>query len=356
MSILALARPEVRAFEPYRSARLEAGRAEVMLNANESPWAPPGRAGLNRYPEPQPEELRARLAGFFGVPAAGVLLARGSDEAIDLLLRAFCRPGRDAVLISPPTFGMYAVAARLQGAAVHLAPLAGADFALDAEAVLGACTAATRLVFVCAPNNPTGGLVPTATIERLATALRGRALVVVDEAYVEYAGTPSAAELLPAYENLVVLRTLSKAWGLAGARIGALLATPEIVQLLCGIMAPYPLPLPAVAAALAVVDEAGAARLRRRVGVVRRERERLAAALTDLPAVRAVLPSAANFLAVRFRDAGGVLTELARAGILVRDIRSQPRLEDALRISIGTPAENRRLLRVLRANTPGESR
>ena len=280
MSVLDLARPELLALEPYSSARLEAGRAQVMLNANESPE--PAYAddelALNRYPDPQPADLIERLAAAFGVSAGQVYAGRGSDEAIDLLTRAFCRAGQDAVLVSPPTFGMYAVAAGVQGAAVLQVPLdAGRDFALDADAVIAAAQAnPVKLVYLCSPNNPTGGAVPRAQILRIVAALAGRCLVVVDEAYGEFGDQPSLADALGTHPNLAVLRTLSKAYGLAGARIGVLLAAAEIIGLMRRIMAPYPLPTPSVAAALrAFTPEATAARVAR-IARTRAERARLA--------------------------------------------------------------------------------
>ena len=346
MNVLDLARADIRALAPYSSARMEARGGSVALNANESPWPPPGDAGavLHRYPDPQPAALVQRLAQIYGVRAEQVLVGRGSDEAIDLLVRTFCRAGVDAVAISPPTFGMYAVCARIQGAAVLEIPLQPEDFTLDADALLARLTPAVKIVFVCSPNNPTGGLMPLATIGQLAEALRGRALLIVDEAYIEFADAPSAATLLDRHEHLGVLRTLSKAWALAGARIGALLAAPEVIALLRRIMPPYPLPTPCVNAALTVLQDGGASLVRERIVTVRRERIRLAAALPSLPGVRAVLTSQANFLAVRFADAAAVYRDLLAAGIVVRDISRYPGLADALRISIGTSGQNDALL------------
>jgi histidinol-phosphate aminotransferase len=348
MSVLELARAEIRALVPYSSARMEAAGGQLLLNANESAWAPLGDAGLecHRYPDPQPAALVERLAALYGVRREQVLVGRGSDEAIDLLVRAFCRAGEDAILVQPPTFGMYAVCARVQHAAVVEVPLSVA-FALDVDAVLAALTPAVKLVFVCAPNNPAGAGVPMEAIEQLARRLAGRALLVVDEAYVEFADGASAAALLDRYEHLAVLRTLSKAWALAGARIGCLLAHPEVVALLRRILPPYPLPRPCVAAALETLSPAGQAAARERIGVVRAERTRMAAALGRLPGVRAVLPSQANFLAVRFDDAGAAYQRLLQAGIVVRDVRRYPGLGDALRITLGMPQENDRVLAVL---------
>ncbi len=358
MSVLELARPEIRAMQPYSSARMEASGGQVLLNANESAWAPAGDDGLgcNRYPEPQPAMLIDTLAALYGVRREQLLVGRGSDEAIDLLVRAFCRAGEDAILIQPPTFGMYAVCARIQNAGVIEVPLTD-DFTLDVDAVLAAVTPAVKLVFVCTPNNPSGQGVPRASIERLLQALVGRALLVVDEAYVEFADQgdsqgASIADLLDRYEHLAVLRTLSKAWALAGARIGSLLAHAEVITLLRRIMPPYPLPLPCVAAALAAFSAAGQDEARRHIASVRAQRERMRAALAALPGVRAVLPSQANFLAVRFHHAGAVQQKLLAAGIVVRDVRRYPNLADALRITIGTPQENARVLAVLQEPSP----
>ena len=348
MSVLDLARPEIRAMQPYSSARMEASGGEVFLNANESAWAPVGDDGLgcNRYPEPQPAALVEALAALYGVRREQLLVGRGSDEAIDLLVRAFCRAGRDAILIQPPTFGMYAVCARVQDAGIVEVPLA-ADFTLDVDAVLAALTPAVKLVFICTPNNPTGQLVPRAAVERLAQALSGRALLVVDEAYVEFSDAGSVADLIDRHDNLAVLRTLSKAWALAGARVGSLLANAEVIALLRRIMAPYPLPLPCVDAALLALSGWGRANARGHVGIVREQRAQMLAELRRLPGVREVLPSQANFLAVRFDDAGAVYQRLLAAGIVVRDVRRYPNLGDALRITIGTPVENDRVLAVL---------
>lgn len=347
MSVLDLARPELRTLTPYSSARMEAGAAAVMLNANESPWpAAVGSQALNRYPDPQPAALRARLAQLYGVRDEQVLVGRGSDEAIDLLVRAFCRPGVDAVAISPPTFGMYAACARVQGADVVSLPL-GADFRLDADAVLAGLPPAVKLVFVCSPNNPTGGVVPLTAIERLATALAGRALAIVDEAYIEFAAAGSAATLLDRHPNLGVLRTLSKAWALAGARIGTLLASPEVIDLLRRIMPPYPLPTPSVRAALEALDDGGRRLTAERVAATVAERERLAAALAQMPGVRTVYPSRANFLTASLDDAAGAYRALVAQGIVVRDVGRYPGLDGCLRFSVGTPEENSRLLEAL---------
>ncbi len=349
MKLLERARPEILDLQPYSSARMEARSRGVMLNANESPWAPVGNdaSTLNRYPDPQPTALRVTLAELYGVAPERVLIGRGSDEAIDLLVRAFCREGRDAIVISPPTFGMYAVAAHIQGAAVIEVPLA-ADFGVDTDALLAAVTEDTKLVFLCTPNNPTGNLVPLTVIARLADALRDRALLVVDEAYLEFAdGAPSAIILQQRHENIAVLRTLSKAYGLAGARVGALVADARIVSLLRRIQAPYPLPAPSVSAALTALSSVAVAESGVRIDILRSERERLTVALTAARGVLAVYPSSANFLCVRFVDAASTYSCLLDYGVVVRDVSRYPQLEGCLRITIGTPNENAQLLAAL---------
>jgi histidinol-phosphate aminotransferase len=348
MKLLERARPEILALQPYLSARMEAGAAAIMLNANESPWPPVGAvSALNRYPDPQPATLRAALARLHSVAPDNVLVGRGSDEAIDLLVRAFCREARDAVVIAPPTFGMYAVAARIQGATVIEVPR-GDGFVLDAQAILAAVTEATKLVFVCTPNNPTGDIVPLAFLAHLAGALRDRAVLVVDEAYIEFSdGAPSATALLSRHDNIAVLRTLSKAHALAAARIGALIAAAPVVALLRRIQAPYPLPAPSIAAALAALEPAALAETDARIARIRGERERLARELLALPEVIAVFASAANFLCVRFADAPSAYNTLASAGIIVRDVGGYAGLSGCLRITIGAAQENTALLGAL---------
>ena len=236
-----LARAEIRALQPYQHATWEPGL--VRLLANDLPWRAPldsSAAGLNRYPEPHPLELAARLAQLYQVGADSVLACRGSDEAIDLLTRCFAQAGRDAVVITPPTFGMYGVAARIQGAAVIEVPLRReAGYEPDLPALLAAVTPPVKLVYLCSPNNPTGNRFDHAALRALALALAGRALLVLDEAYVEFSGAPSMSAELGVLPGLVVLRTLSKAYALAGARCGAVLAAPELISLLRRIIQPY---------------------------------------------------------------------------------------------------------------------
>jgi histidinol-phosphate aminotransferase len=345
--ILSLARPDIVALKAYSHASWDP--ALDRLHANELPWRAEtdrSAAGLNRYPEPHPHVLAQRLANLYGVAVEQLLPGRGSDESIDLLVRGFCRAGVDNVIICPPTFGMYAVAARIQGAQVREVPLLRErGFELDTAAVLSACDADTRIVFLCSPNNPTGNAMAPAAIERLLVSLADRALVVVDEAYIEFSGDDSLTHQLARFPNLVVLRTLSKAYGLAGARVGSLIAAPEIVALLGKVIPPYSIPQLTIEAVLATLGDVQIAIQRERVAQIRVERERLRLGLASLRPVQKIWPSVANFLLVDFADPEAVLAQARAAKLLIRDMRSVS--PQSLRISVGTPEQNDRLIRSL---------
>jgi len=351
-AVLQLVRPEILRLSPYSSARSEAaevaaGGRKVWLDANENPETPSvHRPFLNRYPDPQPRELVAKLATLYGVTPAGVLLTRGSDEGIDLLLRAFCRAGRDAILITPPTYGMYAVAAGIQDARMVAVPLVREkDFALDPAALLAAAGPEVKLVFLCSPNNPTGRSLDRAAVLAVVQALAARAVVAVDEAYVEFSGAPSLAAEIAQNPNLVVLRTLSKAYGLAGARAGTTLAHPAVVDVLRKIIAPYPVPSPVLQVALAALSPEGLTAARESVRILVAERDRLAAGLAQLPAVRRVWPSDANFLLAEVADAARAMAAGRAAGVIWRD-RSRD-VPGAVRFTVGTAEENQLTLEVM---------
>lgn len=355
--VLDLVRDDLRDFAGYSSARSDRLEGEVWLNANESAWANPADAAAScrRYPDPQPPALRARLAQLYGCRPEQLLVGRGSDEAIDLLVRTLCEPRRDGVLFTPPVFGMYAVSARLQNAPALEVPLRDSAGGLvpDIEAIIAtARQGGAKLVFLCSPSNPGGLSIPLAEIETVAGALRGQALVVVDEAYGEFAPQPSATTLMGRHDNLAVLRTLSKAHALAAARIGCVIADAGLVAALRRCQAPYPIPTPCSQLALDGLDTAALAHTRERIATVIAERQRLQAALAGLPAVRRVYPSDANFLLVRFADAQAAFEALLAAGVVVRDQRAAPQLQDALRITIGTAGQNNRVLAALTALEP----
>jgi histidinol-phosphate aminotransferase len=346
-NILSLARPDIVALKAYSHASWDP--AFERLHANELPWRAEtdrSQAGLNRYPEPHPHVLAQRLAALYGVAEQQLLPGRGSDESIDLLVRGFCRAGVDNVIICPPTFGMYAVAARIQGAAVREVPLLReSGFALDTRSILAACDANTKILFLCSPNNPTGNAMAPDAVEQLLVALADRALVVVDEAYIEFSGDRSLTGALARFPNLVVLRTLSKAYGLAGARVGSLIAAPEIVALLAKVIPPYSIPQLTIEAVLATLGDAQIVVQRERVAAVRIERERLRAALATCRPVQKIWPSVANFLLVDFAAPDAVLDAARAAKLLIRDMRSVA--PSALRITVGTIEQNDRLIRSL---------
>jgi histidinol-phosphate aminotransferase len=345
--VTALARPEIAALKAYEHAVWDPQL--TRLHANELPWRgvdDESLAGLNRYPQPQARALIERLAKVYGVAPEALLVCRGSDEAIDLLVRAFCRASQDAVLVCPPTFGMYAVAAHIQGAGVVSVPLLeDQGFALDAHGVLECSTADVKLIFLCSPNNPTGNCLAQSDILEVADAVAGRALLVVDEAYIEFAQMRSLAGEIARRPQLVVLRTLSKAHGLAGARLGTLIANPEVVALLRKIIAPYAVPQLVLEVVTDLLNTAHLRALPRRMARVREERWRLQRALEQLPEIKAVLPSEANFLLTRFKDPAAALARATAAQILVRDARKYAGLADALRVSVGTREQNDQLLR-----------
>ncbi len=352
--LLDLVRPDLRTFSGYKSARTEDLRGDVWLNANESAWSNPADANATsrRYPDPQPVALKAALSHLYGCAPEELLIGRGSDEAIDLLVRTLCVAGQDAVVATPPVFGMYAVSARLQDASLIAAPLIdGSDgFAPDFDAIARAVLEqGAKIVFLCSPANPTGASIPLAQIEALLDTVQGRALVVVDEAYGEFSEVPSALTLRARYPEVAVLRTLSKAHALAAARIGVVIADPRLVAVLRACQAPYPVPTPCAELAVAGLSASALAATRSRIATVIEERARLATALAGLPGVRRVYASDANFLLVRFVDAERAFRALLAAGVVVRDQRAAPQLDDALRITIGTPEQNARVLAALNA-------
>ena len=353
MDFDALARPEIRALTPYASARALADSAGILLNANENPFASPGDPGmaLNRYPDPQPDALVRRLAELYDVERTRVLITRGSDEGIDLLVRTFCAPG-EAVLIAPPCFGMYALSARVQGARIVEAPLVDRGDRFEVPDDLAARAKDCKLAFLCSPNNPTGNVLKPETVRDVCAALDGRGLVVVDEAYVEFQSGASFTTELDAHPNLVVLRTLSKAHALAGCRLGTVIADPAVIGLLKRIIAPYPLPTPTVRAALAALAPEALATQTGRIELLNAEKRRLVEALQSIEGIRAMWPGEANFVLVRVNDAERLVAAAAEAGIRLRNQSAQRGLDNCVRITVGTPDENRALIDFLETWTP----
>ena len=345
-ALTTLARPEIVTLKAYAHAAWLPSL--TRLHANEAPWRPSGdctSAGLNRYPEPQPHALIERLAALYGVSAMQVLGTRGADEAIDVLSRIYLRAGTDAILQCGPTFGMYQVAARIQGAEVVELPLdRGREWSVDVERLLAVWRPNIKLVYLCSPNNPTGNLLGETALERICTALDGKAVVVIDEAYIEWSGTASAARWLERFETLAILRTLSKAHALAGARIGALLAPPELIELAGRVIPPYALAQPTVESALRALEPAEIAASQARIEALLAEREYLRRGLDDSPLVEKVWRSDANFLMIECHDADRFMSNSIAGGLIVRDLRANPALSRCLRVSVGTRADNDALL------------
>ena len=340
-----LARPEILALpetDIAANANEAFGSDAIKLDANENPYAPLSEgalaAGLNRYPEPQPARLRKAMAALYGVSPENLAVTRGADDAIDILVRTFCRPGMDSVSICTPTFSAYAQFARLQGARVIEARL-DSEFDFRPELLLAAVEdePSLKLVFLCSPNNPTGNPVDPADVLRVADALPG-SIVVLDEAYLEFSETPSLAEEAARRPNLVLLKTLSKAYGLAGARVGALIGDPELVELAARALPPYPLPSLSIEAAMSALAPSRRAVHRERIARIKSDRERLAGLLDGSPLVRRVRSGGGNFLFLEVDDPDGLAAKLRRLGIRVR---FRPNAAPGgLRLTVGTEAEN----------------
>lgn len=339
MTINHLVRPNILALTPYSSARSEyKGRADIFLDANESPYD----TGYNRYPDPLQWKLKEIIGALKGIAPEKIFLGNGSDEAIDLLIRIFCEPGRDRILTLPPTYGMYQVSADIANVGVQ-GILLDQRFQPAVSDILQAADERAKLLFLCSPNNPTGNSFPLAAIRELASGFPG--IVVVDEAYSDFSSQPSCLTLLEEYPNLIVMQTLSKAWGLAGIRLGMAFASEEIIGLLNKVKPPYNVNQLTQEAALQALSEPEqqAAQVREILG----QRTLLAQYLSGLEFVRRIYPSDANFLLVQVDDPQAVYRYLAQRGIIVRDRSSAPRCEGCLRITVGRPEENEQLFRAL---------
>jgi histidinol-phosphate aminotransferase len=356
MSGWQLAREDILRLRGYKAAEQVANT--IRLNANEAPHpilAGPHGTGLNRYPNVHPVPLQARMATLFEVPQENVLVTRGSSEAIDVLIRAFCTAYADNVITMPPTFEMYRFYANVQGIPVREIPLrAERDFAPDFSAVLQQCDDSTKLVFACSPNNPTGSMASATDIYELLEQRRDKSIIVVDEAYIEFSDRKSLAAATLRYDNLVVLRTLSKAQALAGARCGAAIACRELVEVFCRVLPPYSFPTPVIDSVIASLADAEIQKAKSAIAEIIRERERLYIALGGLDVVEKIWPSQANFLLVRVADMAKLDSFLQRQRILVRNFSSESGLENCARITIGSSAENDALLQAVRAFEAGE--
>lgn len=339
-----LIRPNIRDLQPYRCARDDFDSG-ILLDANENSFGSlvPSGLELNRYPDPYQNKLREAVANFRGVNRQQVFLGSGSDEAIDLIIRAFCTPRKDSIIITPPTYGMYKVSAGINDNAVISVPLSP-DFQLRTKAVLEKAGDAAKIIFLCSPNNPTGNLLSRNHITKILENFDG--IVVVDEAYIDFSSRPSLVSEIEKYPNLIILQTLSKAFGMAGARLGIAFASEEIINVILKIKAPYninKLTAEAGLKALGRINE-----MKSTVKKILDEKTRLIRELNTLGGIQKIFPSDGNFVLIRVRNAKDVYKKLADQGLIVRYRGDQIHCEETLRVTIGTPDENKKLLRNLR--------
>ncbi len=334
-----LIRKNVLRLKPYSSARDDfQGSASIYLDANENPYS----SEYNRYPDPHQLTLKQKISEIKKAPVDQIFLGNGSDEPIDLLIRAFCEPGVDNVLIPQPTYGMYTVSAEVNNVEIKTVKLTP-DFDLDLDSIKSSINDQTKLIFLCSPNNPSGNLLSFDKVKEVITLFNG--LVIVDEAYIDFTNQTGFVPLLKQYPNLVVLQTLSKAWGLAAIRLGMCFASVEIVQVLNKIKPPYNISLLSQQAA-----EAGLKHLERKnrwVAEILHERKELAQQLSKISMVKKVFPSDANFLLVKIDNTKAIYKKLVEIGIIVRDRSNVILCNDCLRITVGTPAENKELINQL---------
>ncbi len=341
---LAWVRPNIRALAPYSTARddYKGGAIDTWLDANESPYP----SGVNRYPDPRQKALKKQIAQLKGVTPQQTFIGNGSDEAIDLCYRIFCRPGKDNAVAITPSYGMYRVGADINDIKLREVEL-NPDFSLPVDRLLEATDENTRLMWICSPNNPTANAFPIAQIEELLERFDG--MVIVDEAYVDFSDQGSILPLLDKHPNLIVLQTLSKAWGMAALRLGLAFGAEQVMELFGRVKYPYNISAivqDTVARLLESEDKAA------HVAEIKAERDRLAEAIKPLPCVLEVYPSDANFLLVKVTDPIVIYDRLIDEGVIVRDRSRMPLCHGCLRITIGTPHENKKVISIL-STLPG---
>ena len=338
-SLKELIRPNIWSLAPYSCARNEfTGEASVFLDANENPYNQP----FNRYPDPLQLQLKEKIAALKGVRPTQIMLGVGSDEPIDLIFRIFCEPSKDNVVAINPTYGMYGVCADINNVEYKQVNL-NADFTLDAAKVLKACDKNTKVIFLCSPNNPTGNSLARTEIEKIVTSFEG--IVVIDEAYIDFSNEPSWLASLDQYPNIIVLQTFSKAWGMAALRCGMAFASEDIIAFFNKVKYPYNLNLLTQEAVYKQVENVD--QKNEWVKALLMERKKMMAALKALPLVKQIYPTDANFVLVKVDDANGAYKQLVDKGIIVRNRNSVTLCEGCLRITVGTPSENKQLLTAL---------
>jgi histidinol-phosphate aminotransferase len=338
-------RNNVKKLIPYSSARSEfEGDAQIFLDANENSLGSSIDVNYNRYPDPLQKQLKQKLSAIKNISTENIFVGNGSDEAIDLLIRAFCNPGVDNILLFPPTYGMYEVAAEINDVAINKILLTK-DFQIDIEAAKVAFDSNTKIIWVCSPNNPTGNLLAEESIEWLLQNFNG--IVVVDEAYIDFASQDSWIKRLNEYPNLVVLQTLSKAWGLAGLRIGFAYASSAIINVLNKIKPPYNISEATQQLALQALQNEKEAN--EKTTVLIQQKERLSEEFQQFRFIKTIYPSDANFILIKVENANDLYKYLLSKTIVVRNRSSQPLCENSLRVTVGTPQENNALLKALKA-------
>ncbi len=340
IDISSLVRENVKRMKPYSSARDDfKGTASIFLDANENPFP----MEYNRYPDPHQKQLKKVISDLKGVKTEQIFLGNGSDEAIDLLFRVFCEPGRDSIVAPQPTYGMYTVSANVNDIEVIPASLTP-SFDLDGAAVLSVIKSNTKIIFLCSPNNPSGNLISVGEIEFVLEKFQG--IVVIDEAYIDFTESVSWTSRINEFKNLVVLQTLSKAWGLAGLRLGICFAQEEIITLINKIKPPYNINAFTQSQAVKSITS-GRIEKERMVAEIKAERENLKIGLGKLNCVKKIFPSDANFLLVEVTEAKKIYNKLINKGIVVRDRSNVILCENCLRITVGTKEENNQLIQAI---------
>ena len=336
--IFSYVRPNILSLAPYSTARddYKGGDISVWLDANESPY----ENGVNRYPDPHQKALKTVLSEFKDIPMDQIFVGNGSDEAIDLVFRIFCRPGIDNAIAIAPSYGMYAVAAAINNVALREVQL-NENFSLPLEKMLAMSDERTKLMWVCSPNNPTGNAFPREQLESLADSFDG--MLVVDEAYVDFSDEGTLLDVLHRHQNLIVLQTLSKAWGMAGLRLGMAFASPVVINLFAQVKYPYNINAPTQTEIIRRLRED----ISGQIAEIKEQRQLLAVALSELPCIKKVYPTDANFFLVRVDDANFLYDVLVSKGIIVRKRAHDKGCEGCVRITIGTPKENLRLIETL---------
>jgi histidinol-phosphate aminotransferase len=340
-----LIRENIRNLKPYSSARDEfKGKADIFLDANENALGSPIHDQWNRYPDPRQTILKEEIGIHKNVSPNRIFLGNGSDEAIDLLIRAFCEPNHDQIMITPPTYGMYKVCADINNVSVVSCPLTP-DFNLDVANMIGLSDKSVKMIFICSPNNPTGNAMWQSDIEMILQ--NSSAIVVVDEAYIDFSGKPSLLPLLDTYTNLIILQTFSKAWGLASLRLGMAFADPYIIQILTNIKPPYN--ISGLTQQMVLKALQNQTQKNKMVKKLLAQRDYLVNTVQQLKMVEEVFPSDTNFVLVRFKNSQVVFDQLMQAGIIVRDRSKALHCENCLRFTVGTKSENKKLIEKLKS-------